>query len=93
MSDKPIIKGPGFRGEVVGQLGAMTIIDAQVSGDIPAHAAETDEFAVVLSGRFAVRLEGSEQTCAAGDYLLVPAGMSHAIRVLEPGRLILIGAM
>ncbi|ATN37357.1 hypothetical protein ACO34A_26690 (plasmid) [Rhizobium sp. ACO-34A] len=91
MSDQTLFEAPGFVGRVVGSLGEMVVIDAAVDGDMPVHAAEADEFAVVLSGRFEVDVEGVVQTCHAGDYMIVPQGRSHSIRVLEPGRLILIG--
>lgn len=91
MSEQTVFEAPGFLGRVVGALGDMLVIDAMVEGDIPAHAAEADEFAVALSGRFEVDVEGSVHVCGAGDYLIVPKGSVHAIRMLEPGRLILIG--
>ncbi|WLS04953.1 cupin domain-containing protein [Shinella oryzae] len=91
MSDETVFKAPGFVGRIVRSLGEMEVIDVTVDGDMPAHAAESDDFFVVLSGRFEVDVEGAINVCAAGDYMMVAKGSSHAIRMLEPGRLILIG--
>jgi mannose-6-phosphate isomerase-like protein (cupin superfamily) len=55
------------------------------------HAGETEEFAIVVSGRFELVMEGMTRACNPGDHLVVEAGVEHAIRVIEPGRLVLIG--
>ena len=91
MSDPTIIEGPGFRGRITGKLGDMLVIDAEVSADIPAHASDAEEFAIVVSGRFEVTMNGTTLPCGPGDHLVVEAGVHHAIRVIEPGRLVLIG--
>lgn len=93
MSDDAIIEMLGFRGRITGRLGDMVVIDAEVEADIPAHAAETEEFAVVIAGRFELDMNGETLSCGPGDHLVVGAGVDHAIRVIEPGRLILIGRM
>lgn len=93
MNDPHIIEGPGFRGRITGRLGDMLVIDAEVEADIPAHAVDTEEFAIVVSGRFEVMMNGATLTCGPGDHLVVEAGVEHAIRVIEPGRLVLIGRM
>jgi quercetin dioxygenase-like cupin family protein len=93
MSDETIIEYPGFRGRITGKLGDMMVIDAEVEADIPSHAAEAEEFAIVVSGRFEVTMNGTTTLCGPGDHLVVDAGMEHAIRVIEPGRLVLIGRM
>lgn len=91
MSEQTLFQAPGFLGNVVGSLGEMLVIDARVQGDIPAHAAESEEFAVVLSGRFEANVDGAVSVCGAGDYMIIQKGCVHSIRALEPGRLILIG--
>lgn len=93
MNDESIIDAPGFRGRITGKLGDMLIIDADVAADIPAHAGETEEFAIVVSGRFELIMNGTTRTCLPGDHLVVGAGVEHAIHVIEPGRLVLIGKM
>lgn len=91
MAENAVFEAPGFLGKVVGTLGDMLVIDATVDGDIPAHAAEADELAVVLSGRFEMEINCFVRLCGSGDYLIVPQGSDHSIRMLEPGRLLLIG--
>ncbi|MFC3072057.1 hypothetical protein [Shinella pollutisoli] len=93
MSDEAIIEMPGFRGRITGRLGDMLVIDAEVEADIPAHAAETEEFAIVLIDRFELVMNGRTRSFGPGDHLVVAAGIDHAVRVIEPGRLVLIGKM
>lgn len=91
MSDDHILEAPGFRGRITGSIAGLPVIQAEVSGDIPAHVAESDEFAVVISGRFELMLDGATRNCGPGDHLVVAAGTEHGIRVIESGRLIIIG--
>lgn len=91
MTDDIFLEAPGFRGRLIGSLGELQVIDAQVTGDIAAHVADSDEFAVILSGRFEILLDGTPRSGGPGDCIFVGRGQDHAIRVLEAGRLILIG--
>lgn len=91
MTDITIFEMPGFRGEVTGMLGKMLVVDAKLDGEIDSHAAISDEFAVVLSGRIRVTINGTTSSHGPGDYLVVPAGTEHAISAEIPSRLILIG--
>lgn len=93
MNEEMIIEAPGFRGRITGRLGDMVVIEADIDADIAAHAGETEEFAIVVSGRFELVMKGMTRACNPGDHLVVEAGVEHAIRVIEPGRLVLIGRM
>jgi len=93
MTKEPLIEAPGFRGRITGKLGDMLVIDAEVEADIPAHAGDTAEFAIVVSGRFKLCMNDTTRSFGPGDHLVVEAGIEHAIRVIEPGRLVLIGKM
>ncbi len=91
MTDETVFEAPGFRGRVTGMLGEMLIIDAELDGEIESHAATGDEFAIVISGRIRVTLEGEASCYGPGDYLVVPRGAEHGITAELPSRLILIG--
>lgn len=93
MSDDSVISMPGFHGRITDKLGDMLVIDAQLDADMPAHASETDEFAIVVSGRFELISQGETIQFGPGDHAVVKAGVDHAIKVIEPGRLVLIGQM
>ncbi|WP_074069531.1 hypothetical protein [Rhizobium gallicum] len=84
MNDETVIEAPGCRSRVVGQLGEMLVIDAEVFGDIPAHAADAEEFAVVLSGRFVFTIGNTVKICAPGDYLLSRQAMNIPSKSSSP---------
>lgn len=62
MSEAPeigtIFEQPGFRGVVIGVLEGLVIVGGQLNGQVPAHAGERDEFAVVMEGEIVVQLDG-----------------------------------
>lgn len=47
---------------------------------VPWHTHATEEVIVVLSGEGECRTENATETYSAGDVLIFPAGMKHAIR-------------
>jgi quercetin dioxygenase-like cupin family protein len=82
---------PGFRGEVIGFLSGLMVIEAQLNGTIPAHAADRDEFAVVIEGEVIVTVDGQSSTIGAGQSMIVPAGKMHEVTTLKPAKVLLIG--
>jgi quercetin dioxygenase-like cupin family protein len=56
----------------------------QPTSDKPAHANEYETVGYVISGRAELDLEGQTVRLEPGDSWLVPAGASHAYRILEP---------
>jgi hypothetical protein len=72
-------------------------INASDPASPPRHAGErhpdADEVILIISGRLEVRLEeddGSETVCEAhaGDALVIPQGVWHRLKALEPSRFI-----
>lgn len=93
MTEETILEAPGFRGRITGSLGEMTVIEAVIDGEIASHAADSDEFAVVLSGSVRVVLNGETHRYGPGDHMIVPKGVEHAIIPDGQSRLILIGRL
>lgn len=82
----------GFRGRVVGQFAGMMVVEGVIDGALPSHQASHDELAVVPSGRVDVDLAGRRLRLEAGDHLIVPAGVEHAVRSMGAARLLLVAA-
>ncbi len=83
---------PGFRGRVVGRFSGMLVVEGEIHGHLPAHAATSDELAVVMEGCVEVELPTGLVRLEAGGHLVVPAGMSHAVRAIGMAKVLLIGA-
>lgn len=81
-----IFEQPGFRGEVVGFVSGLMVIDGRLQGKLPAHASETDEFVVVVEGELTVTIDGEQSTLTAGSSIIVAAGTRHEVEA--PGLLI-----
>lgn len=95
MSEIPAIgtvfEQPGFRGEVVGFVTGLSVVDVHLDGEVPAHASPNDEIAVVLEGSVRVTVDGVASTHHAGDWLIIPAGTPHEVVSLQPTRLLMVG--
>lgn len=93
MNEESIIEAPGFRARITSKFGNMLVIDANVEADISAHAGETEDYVIIVSRRFEMVMSGTTRACLPDDHLVVDACIDYAIRVIEPGRLVLIGKM
>lgn len=86
-----IFEQPGFKAKVAGFISGISVFEVELSGSVPAHAADTDEMAIVLQGVVRVTINDEVFTRHVGEWLIVPAGTSHAVEALEPARLLMIG--
>ncbi|MDB5241378.1 MAG: cupin protein [Spirosoma sp.] len=53
------------------------------------HHAPTDVFVLVLDGQMDISLEDETNRFVAGDYVVFPAGMTHALTCIETARLLI----
>jgi mannose-6-phosphate isomerase-like protein (cupin superfamily) len=86
-----IFEQPGFRGEVIGFLSGLMVIEGRLEGTLTAHASERDEFAIVIEGEIIVTVAGTRSELKAGQSIIVSAGMRHEVEAIRPARLLLIG--
>ena len=86
-----VFEHPGFRGEVVGFVTGLNVVDVRLDGEVPAHAAPNDEIAIVLEGSVKVTVDGVVSTHHTGDWLIIPAGTPHEVVSLKPSRLLMVG--
>lgn len=95
MSETPAIgtvfEQPGFRGEVVGFVTGLSVVDVHLNGEVPAHTAPNDEIAIILEGSVRVTVDGVVSTHQTGDWLIIPAGTPHEVVSLRPTRLLMVG--
>ncbi len=53
------------------------------------HSAPVDVLALVLEGKLGISLGGEEAEFERGDYVIFPAGATHALKCLEDASLVL----
>jgi mannose-6-phosphate isomerase-like protein (cupin superfamily) len=77
----------GERFEVLASL-AGTTVEQILSGRLERpgeYLQDHDEWVVLLAGRARLEVAGEPVELAAGDWLLLPAGVPHAVLETEPG--------
>jgi cupin 2 domain-containing protein len=69
------------------ELGSV-VVDQILSGRLEGpvdYAPDTDEWVVVLAGGADLDVDGRRMRLAAGDWVLLPAGVAHRLVETEPG--------
>ena len=70
--------------------GKQVICKTFVPGDkIAPHQASTDVFVLVLDGQLDITLSNETSRFVAGEYVVVPAKMMHALACLETARILI----
>jgi cupin 2 domain-containing protein len=79
------------RGEVVDELARLVegarveqILSGELDAPVDYHQGH-DEWVVVLSGRAALEVDGEPIDLFAGEWVLLPAGVTHRVMRTQPG--------
>jgi quercetin dioxygenase-like cupin family protein len=84
MSSRPLIATDGLKVQEV-------FFDSGETSSTHAHAEE--QAAYVVSGRFAITLQGTTYEVGAGDAYSIPGGIEHGVRAIEGGSYVLVSAL
>jgi quercetin dioxygenase-like cupin family protein len=84
MSSRPLIKTDGLKVQEV-------FFDTGETSSTHAHAEE--QAAYVVSGRFAITLQGDTYEAGAGDAYSIPGGVEHGVRAIQGGSYVLVSAL
>jgi quercetin dioxygenase-like cupin family protein len=57
--------------------------------EMPPHSAPVDVLALVLEGKMGITLAGEQEQFGPGDYVIFPAGATHALQCLEDAGIII----
>ena len=89
--EKPWVEvAPGNRRRVLLHTKELMLVEFGFdSGAIGAlHSHPHVQASYVAEGRFEVTIDGKSEIVAAGGSFIVPSGLVHGVRALEPGRLV-----
>jgi quercetin dioxygenase-like cupin family protein len=76
--------------QLINKNGQKVIFMRFASGDkMPAHSAPVDVLALVLEGKMGITLSGDQEQFERGDYIVFPAGATHALCCLEDASIVL----
>lgn len=69
--------------------GTLTVFAFDAGQELSEHTAPFDAWVLVLDGRVELTIGGRAVQAAAGDLVLMPADVPHAVRASEPFKMLL----
>ena len=72
------------------KIGTLTMFSFDAGQGLSEHAAPYDAFVQVVDGEAEVTIEGSAQTVAAGQMIIMPANKPHALKAVKPFKMLLV---
>jgi quercetin dioxygenase-like cupin family protein len=69
--------------------GSLTLFAFDVGQELSEHTAPFDAFVTVLDGAVELAIGGEKVVARAGETVLMPAGIPHAVRAIEPFKMLL----
>lgn len=73
---------------VAGDEAMVTKMRFAAGNDVPFHSHPNTQSGYVVSGRIRLRTDEVDEELGPGDAYSIPAGVEHAIRVIEPGHVV-----
>jgi quercetin dioxygenase-like cupin family protein len=73
-----------------GQAGTFTVFAFDAGEGLSEHTAPFDAFVLVLDGKVELTIGGRPVIAQAGETVLMPAGVPHALRAPEPFKMALV---
>lgn len=69
--------------------GSITLFAFDAGQELSEHTAPFDAFVQVVDGAVELTIGGQRVTARAGETVRMPAGIPHAVRALEPFKMVL----
>jgi quercetin dioxygenase-like cupin family protein len=69
--------------------GSVTVFAFDAGQELSEHTAPFDAFVQVLDGSVALTIGGEKVVARTGETVRMPAGIPHAVRALEPFKMLL----
>jgi len=67
----------------------LTLFAFDANQGLSGHSSPMDAFVQILSGKMKVTIAGEIQVLEAGEFILMPAGIDHALDAVEPAKMLL----
>jgi quercetin dioxygenase-like cupin family protein len=69
--------------------GTLTLFAFDAGQSLSEHTAPFDAFAQVLEGQLEIRIDGEAHVLSAGEMILMPANLPHALVAQTPAKMLL----
>lgn len=67
----------------------MTLLALDAGEGLSTHAALGDALAYILEGEAKITVDGNENSLSAGNAIIMPAGIPHAVKAITPFKMLL----
>jgi quercetin dioxygenase-like cupin family protein len=67
----------------------MTLLALDAGEGLSTHAAPGDALAYILEGEAKITVDGNENSLSAGNAIIMPAGIPHAVKAITPFKMLL----
>lgn len=71
-------------------IGNITVFAFATGQGLSEHTSPYDAFVYVLDGQAIITIEEKEQTVKAGEMLIMPANLPHALKAVQPFKMMLV---
>ena len=72
------------------EIGNITLFSFDSGQGLSEHTAPFDAFVYILDGRAEITIGGEKQTVEAGEMLIMPANVAHALHARERFKMLLV---
>jgi quercetin dioxygenase-like cupin family protein len=72
------------------EIGNITLFAFDQGQGLSEHTAPFDAVVHILDGKAEITIGGQPQTVTAGEMLIMPANISHALHAVEPFKMLLV---
>ena len=72
------------------KIGTLTLFSFDAGQGLSEHTAPYDAFVQVVDGEAEVTIDGTPQTVAAGQFIIMPADIPHALKAVKPFKMLLV---
>jgi len=70
--------------------GSITFFSFDKDQALSEHSAPFDAFVQVLEGKAEIKIGGEPKTVAAGEFIIMPGNVPHALKALEKFKMLLV---
>lgn len=81
-------KGVSFEVLAVGEKSMITRMNFRKNDNVPFHKHPNEQNGYVVSGKFKIKLKGSEDIITIGDSYSLGENVLHSFEIIEPGVII-----
>jgi quercetin dioxygenase-like cupin family protein len=77
---KPVVKSPG---------GNISLFAFDMGQELSEHTAPFDAMVQIIDGTAEIRINGNVHTLNAGESIIMPANIPHAVKAVQPFKMLL----